>query len=151
LLIGPVARAGKPNSPRGHGTRALELGRRSLEHLPERVFDGADARVVADAVARHDPKRVGPEDVAQTDQARIGVSLQTSEYADANASDDRRRDGHQRIELPVVFTVLPRLALMAGPTLDITFSGHGGGSGPYQSYEEHVTELGIQGGVLIHL
>src|SRR6185369_17098519 len=28
------------------------------------------------------------------------------------------------IELPVVFTVLPRLALTAGPTLDITFSGH---------------------------
>jgi len=55
------------------------------------------------------------------------------------------------IELPVVFTVLPRLALTAGPTLDITFSGHGGGSGPYQSYDEHVTELGIQGGVLIHL
>jgi hypothetical protein len=50
------------------------------------------------------------------------------------------------IELPVVFTVLPRLALTAGPTLDITFSGHGERPG-----DEHVTELGIQGGVLIHL
>ena len=58
------------------------------------------------------------------------------------------------IELPVVFTVLPRLALTAGPTLDISFNGHvnrpgfvqGSGSG-----DEHVTEIGIQGGVLIHL
>jgi hypothetical protein len=53
------------------------------------------------------------------------------------------------IELPIVFTVLPRLALTAGPTLDITFSGRGGSPG--LSYDEHVTELGIQGGVLIHL
>ena len=53
-----------------------------------------------------------------------------------------------------MFTVLPRLALTAGPTLDVTFSGHfdrpgfveGSGSG-----DEHVTELGIQGGVLLHL
>ncbi len=53
------------------------------------------------------------------------------------------------IELPIVFTVLPRLALTAGPTLDITFGGRGGSPG--LSYDEHVTELGIQGGVLIHL
>jgi hypothetical protein len=53
------------------------------------------------------------------------------------------------IELPIVFTVLPRLALTAGPTLDITFRGRV--AWPSDSYDEHVTELGIQGGVLIHL
>ena len=50
------------------------------------AFDGMDARVVADAVAPRDPQRVGPKEVAETDHARIGVSLQTSQEADANAS-----------------------------------------------------------------
>jgi hypothetical protein len=58
------------------------------------------------------------------------------------------------IELPVVFTILPRLALTAGPTLDVTFNGHltrpGFGDGGVPSYDEHVTELGIQGGVLVY-
>ena len=53
------------------------------------------------------------------------------------------------IELPIVFTVMQRLALTVGPALDITFSGRGGSPG--LTYDEHVTELGIQGGVLIYL
>ena len=59
------------------------------------------------------------------------------------------------IELPVVFTVLPRLALTAGPTLDITFNGKasqaGFGYNSGSSVDQHVTEIGIQGGVLIYL
>jgi len=83
--------------------------------------------------------------------ARGGISVVYSKVETGGGGPVSSRLVAATIELPVVFTVLPRLALTAGPTLDITFSGHGGGSGPYQSYDEHVTELGIQGGVLIHL
>jgi|SRR5215831_9688030 len=57
------------------------------------------------------------------------------------------------IELPFVFTILPRLALTAGPTLDVTFNGHleRPSFGTNSPYDEHITELGIQGGVLLFL
>jgi hypothetical protein len=84
--------------------------------------------------------------------ARGGISVVYSkvELAGAYPTPTSSRLVAATIELPIVFTVLPRLALTAGPTLDLTFSGHVQGLGQ-ASYDEHVTELGIQVGVLIHL
>jgi hypothetical protein len=53
------------------------------------------------------------------------------------------------IELPFVFNVLPRVALAAGPTLDITFNGSLSRPG-VASYDQSVTEIGIQGGALVY-
>jgi hypothetical protein len=56
---------------------------------------------------------------------------------------------------PFVFTLVPRVALTVGPTLDITFVGksapviiEAGGRPPY---DERVTELGVQVRLLINI
>jgi hypothetical protein len=84
--------------------------------------------------------------------ARGGISVVYSKVETGDRSGRQPTSSRlvaATIELPIVFTVLPRLALTAGPTLDITFNGRGGS--PDLRYDQHVTELGIQGGVLIHL
>ena len=59
------------------------------------------------------------------------------------------------VELPVIFALAPRVAFTVGPTLDLTFVGH-------KTYpcvddctqpnrDEHVTEVGVQAGLLIDL
>lgn len=82
--------------------------------------------------------------------ARGGITVVYSkietEYGSYHPAPMSSRLVAATVELPVVFTVLPRLALTAGPTLDITFSGHG-----LQGNATHVNELGVQGGVLVHL
>jgi hypothetical protein len=89
--------------------------------------------------------------------ARGGVSIVYAKVDPAAAYVSGAASSHfvaATIELPFVFTVLPRLALVAGPTLDITFNGHltrptlGYGAAP--SYDESVTEIGLQGGVLAY-
>jgi hypothetical protein len=59
------------------------------------------------------------------------------------------------VEAPFVFTLVPRVALTVGPTLDITFVGksapviiEAGGQPPY---DERITELGVQVGLLINI
>jgi hypothetical protein len=87
--------------------------------------------------------------------ARGGVSIVYAKVSSDAAYTGETSSSHlvaATIELPFVFNVLPHVALTASPTLDITFNGHlsrpsfAGGA-----IDEHVTELGIQGGVLLNL
>jgi hypothetical protein len=58
------------------------------------------------------------------------------------------------IEVPVLFTLIPHVAVTLGPTLDITFNGSTTVpplTGGVQTYAERVTELGIQAGLLVYL
>jgi hypothetical protein len=89
--------------------------------------------------------------------ARGGVSVVYAKVDPAGAYISGSASSHlvaATIELPFVFTVLPRLALVASPTLDISFNGHLARPAPgdlaVASYDESVTELGIQGGVLAY-
>jgi hypothetical protein len=89
--------------------------------------------------------------------ARAGVSVVYTKVDPAAAYVSASASSHfvaATIELPFVFYVLPHLALVAAPTLDISFIGHairpalGALSTP--SYDESVTEIGLQGGVLAY-
>jgi hypothetical protein len=58
------------------------------------------------------------------------------------------------VEAPFVFTVLPRLAFTVGPALDVTFNGHR--TGPFveagnSSFDERITEIGLQAGLLLNI
>jgi hypothetical protein len=89
--------------------------------------------------------------------ARGGVSVVYLKVDPAGAYISGSAASHlvaATIELPFVFTVLPRIALVAGPTLDITFDGHLSrpalGDGGVPSYDVSVTEIGLQGGALVY-
>jgi hypothetical protein len=91
--------------------------------------------------------------------ARGGVSVIYGKVSpDAGSAATQSGSSHlvaATIELPVLFTLLPHLAVTVGPTLDVTFSGHltrpNFGYGAAPSFDQSITELGIQGGVLLYL
>lgn len=89
---------------------------------------------------------------------RVGVSvvyLKTSINTMFSAGDMPAHYVAATVEAPFVFSLVPRVALTVGPTLDITFVGksapvilEAGGQPPY---DERVTEIGVQVGLLIDI
>jgi len=89
---------------------------------------------------------------------RAGVSLvylKASEDDGYGSQDTTERFVAATVELPIVFALAPRVAFTVGPALDFTLIGHktppGYSGGSNSGLDEQITELGLQGGLLIQL
>jgi hypothetical protein len=85
------------------------------------------------------------------------VYLKTSEDSGyySNPQETTEQFLAASVELPVVFALAPRVAFTVGPTLDVTLAGHKSfpayGEGVLSDRDEHITELGVQAGLLFQL